>query len=189
MLTLNFSPFPELMTERLHLKQMTPEDAPALFEMRSDKQVMKYIGRPLAQTVDDAMALIQLVTDMLQTNEAITWGIYLKEGSLLKGTIGFWRIQKEHYRAEIGYLLHPSLQGKGLMQEALQPVLQYGFEVMKLHSIEANISPANVASIKLVEKNGFSREAYFKENYFHNGEFLDTVIYSLLTPVKEKMMI
>jgi ribosomal-protein-alanine N-acetyltransferase len=59
-------------------------------------------------------------------------------------------------------------------------VLYYGFEFMKLHSVEANVNPDNTPSIKLLERNNFSREAYFKENYFYDGKFLDTVIYSLL---------
>lgn len=182
MLSFNFSPFPELKTERLLLKQILPEDAPALFKIRSDKAVMQYIDRPLAQTADDALALIKLMTDLLKKNEAVTWGIFLKEGSPLMGTIGFWRIQKEDYRAEIGYLLHPTLQGKGIMNEAMQAVLAYGFQAMKLHSVEANVNPQNTASFKLLEKIGFVREAYFRENYFYNGRFMDSLIYSLLEP-------
>jgi ribosomal-protein-alanine N-acetyltransferase len=74
-------------------------------------------------------------------------------------------------------------QGKGIMQEALSAVLNYGFELLKLHSVEANVNPNNVSSIKLLERNGFVREAYFKENYYYNNQFLDTAIYSLLTPI------
>ena len=182
MLSLNFAPFPEITTERLILKQMIPEDAPALFELRSDPAVMKYIDRPLAKTVDDAAAFIQVVTDLLEKNEAITWGIFLKKGSPLQGTIGFWRVQKEHYRAEIGYLLHPSLHGKGFMQEAIESVLRYGFADMKLHSVEANVKPGNVPSEKLLKRNGFVQEGYFRENYFYNGVFGDSQIFSLLAP-------
>ncbi len=70
------------------------------------------------------------------------------------------------------------------MQEALTEVLDYGFQVLKLHSVEGNVNPANDASIKLMERNGFAKEAYFKDHYFYNGKFMDTAIYSLLTPVK-----
>jgi len=183
MLSFNFSPFPELITERLKLKQITNDHAADLFEMRSDKEVMKYIDRPPAQTIDEALALIKLITDSLQTNDGITWGIFTKEDPpKLRGTLGFWQIQKEHYRAEIGYLLHPSLQGKGIMQEAIDKVLHYGFSVMQLHSVEANVNPGNLASKKLLAKLGFVQEAYFKENYFANGRFVDSAIYSLLTP-------
>jgi ribosomal-protein-alanine N-acetyltransferase len=62
----------------------------------------------------------------------------------------------------------------------MKPVLDYGFNIMNLHSVEANVNPDNLASIKLLANNGFKREAYFKENYFYNGKFLDTMIYSLL---------
>lgn len=183
MLTLNFSPFPQLQTERLLLKQMSAGDASALFELRSNPEVMRYIDRPLAKTVDDALALIQVITDLLEKHDAITWGIFLKEeDSNLKGTIGFWRVVKEHYRAEIGYLLHPSLQRKGIMQEAIAPILKYGFETMKLHSVEAIVKPENIASKKLLLRNGFVQEGYFRENHFYNGKFWDSLIYSLLAP-------
>lgn len=184
MLAFNFSPFPQLSTDRLLLKQITSDDAPALFEMRSNPDVMKHIARPVAKTVDDALALIKLLTDGLLANDSITWGIFVKSNpARLMGTVGFWRIQKEHYRAEIGYMLHPSLQGKGVMKEVVEAVLRYGFGPMRLHSVEAHISPDNGASVKLVERCGFLREAYFKENYFFNGRFGDTLVYSFLTPV------
>ena len=66
------------------------------------------------------------------------------------------------------------------MQEAFNKVLEFGFNSMNLHSIEANVNPENKASIKLLERNNFIREAYFRENYFFDGKFLDTAIYSLL---------
>ncbi|GAA4734367.1 GNAT family N-acetyltransferase [Flavisolibacter ginsenosidimutans] len=183
MLSLHFSPFPQRETERLLLKQINEGDAPDLFSIRSDKEVMKYLDRPPAQNMNEVVALIKLITDAVNKNEGITWGIYPKtESNVLRGTIGFWRIQKENYRAEIGYLLHPSLQGKGLMYEAMKVVLNYGFNEMRLHSIEANVNPSNVASINLLERNGFVKEAYFKENCFYDGRFLDSAIYSLLTP-------
>jgi ribosomal-protein-alanine N-acetyltransferase len=83
-----------------------------------------------------------------------------------------------HYRAEIGYVLHPQHQGKGLMTEAMKAVIHYAFEVMQLHSIEANINPLNIASKQVLLKNGFVQEAYFRENFYFNGVFLDSMIFS-----------
>jgi len=51
---------------------------------------------------------------------------------------------------------------------------------MKLHSIEANVNPLNEKSKKVLERVGFKKEAYFRENYLFDGKFLDSVIYSLL---------
>lgn len=185
MQNLSFTPFPFIRTQRLLLRQINHSDLNEIFFLRFDEQVMKYLDRPRAKSTADVNDFIQKLIDSEKNNEGITWGITLKNEIKLIGTIGFWRIEKEHYRAEIGYTLHPDYWGKGIMQEALSEVVNYGFKVMKLHSIEANVNPENTASIKLLERNGFSREAYYKENYFFNGKFIDTAIYSLLEKNKK----
>lgn len=183
MLTPNFSPFPERTTERLLLRQLTLADAPAVMHLRGNPDVMKYINRPLALTVADAEAWVNIVADVLQKSDGISWCICLKEDpSLHVGNIGLWRLEKENYRAEIGYMLEPSLHGKGIMLEAIEAVVDYGFRHMKLHSIEGRIDPRNIASGKLLEKTGFTKEAYFKENYHLPGGFADTAVYSILSP-------
>ncbi len=180
MLAPDFTVFPNLQTTRLELRQIHESDAKDLYVLRSDKRVMQYIDRPMAERIEDALALINKIEESLKANEGITWGISLRNDSRLIGTIGFWRMDKPNYRAEIGYMLHPEMQGKGLMHEAISAVIKYGFENLNLHSIEANVNPLNVVSKKILEKNGFVREAYFKENYYYNGKFLDSLIYSLV---------
>lgn len=182
MLNPNFYPFPELETERLLLRQVQDQDADDLFILRSDQTLMRFIDRPLASSIADAQQLVQKIHDSLIQNDGITWTITLKPDPGLIGTIGFWRIEKENYRAEVGYMLAVKWQDKGIMSEAMKEVLKYGFKEMNLHSVEANVNPANEASIRLLEKNQFIREAYFKENYFYNGKYIDSAIYSLLNP-------
>jgi ribosomal-protein-alanine N-acetyltransferase len=185
MLQFNFEPFPHLQSERLLLRKIGAADADELFKFRSDAREMKYIDRPPARSLDETLEWIGSITGMLQRQEAITWGITLNDGKDLIGTIGFWRINAEHHRAELGYMLSAEHHRMGYMQDAFVEVLSYGFVIMKLHSIEANVNPENHASIKILERNGFVREAYFKENYFYDGKFLDSAIYSLLTPLKK----
>jgi ribosomal-protein-alanine N-acetyltransferase len=153
-----------------------------IFFLRSDKNVLKYLDREPAATIEEAALWIQKINDLEKNNNAVTWAITLKPDLTLIGTICFWNITKEHYRAEIGYALNPDHQSKGIMQEAMTAVLDYGFKIMKLHSIEANVNPNNLSSIKLLERNNFIREGYFKENYFFNGKFSDSAIYSLISP-------
>jgi ribosomal-protein-alanine N-acetyltransferase len=98
----------------------------------------------------------------------------------LIGYFGFWRIDTHHCRGEIGYALHPNYWEKGYMKEAAFKLIEYGFSEIRLHSIEANVNPNNIPSIKLLEKIGFKKEAYFRENFLFNNEFVDSVIYSLL---------
>ena len=184
MLNISFNPFPLITTERLVLRRMSEDDAAEMFFLRSDEQVMKYIDRPRAQSVDDGLKFIRMINEALLNNEYINWAITLQGENRLIGNICFWRIEREHFRAEIGYVLHPAHQGKGIMNEAVTAVLDYGFKEMKLHSVEANVNPENGASIKLLERIGFIREGYFKENYFFDGKFLDSAIYSLITPLR-----
>lgn len=180
MLNIHFDPFPVLSTQRLDLRKVTLDDAQEYFVLRSDKRVMEFMDKPLMSSAEEAAKMIQKIHDDAMAGEGITWAICLKDSPKLIGTIGFWKITKEHHRAEIGYLLHPDHWRKGLVQEALAPVLKYGFGTMMLHSVEANVNPANLPSIRFLEKNGFVREAYFKENYYFNGQFLDSAIYSML---------
>jgi len=183
MLITKFSPFPTLTTERLLLREMIPADAPGIFRLRSNKEVMKHINRPLALTIADAEAWIGVVVSTLQKDEGITWCIALREKpEELIGSIGLWRIEKENYRAEIGYMLDPAFQNQGIMFEALQKVVAYGFEQMKLHTIEGCIDPRNIPSGRILEKAGFVQEAYYKENYYLNGSFADTAVYSMISP-------
>jgi ribosomal-protein-alanine N-acetyltransferase len=184
MLEINFKPFPVLTTERLVLRKKTKDDVHELFFLRSDEHVMKYLDRPKARSIEDAAGFIDMINNALENNEGITWGISLKDDPKLIGNIGFWRIEKGNYRAEIGYALHPAYHKKGIMYEAMKAVLNYGFNVIGLHSVEANINPANTASAKLLEKTGFIKEAHFRQNYFFEGKFLDSVIYSLIAPPK-----
>lgn len=172
-------------TDRLLLRQMTLADAPALHRLRSSKTVMQYINRPLTQTLEEAEGWVNIIIDAVARNEGITWTICLKEDPEKHiGNIGIWRIDKANHRGEIGYMLEPALQGKGIMYEALQPVLQYGFQQLGLHSLEAQIDPRNQASAALLRKAGFVQEAFFRQNCFHQGLFTDTAVYSLLTPVE-----
>jgi ribosomal-protein-alanine N-acetyltransferase len=77
-------------------------------------------------------------------------------------------------------MLLPEYHGKGIITEAIKETVKYGFEIMKLHSIEAVIDPENLASEKVLLKSGFIKEAHFKENEYYEGRFLDSVIYSIL---------
>lgn len=180
MLNIHFDPFPTITTDRLVLRQITFDDAEMLFDMRSDPEMMAYIPRPLAKTMDDVTALIQSIHDGDEKGESVLWAISYKNDAKLLGTIGYYRLKPEHFRAEVGYLLHRDFWQKGIMYEALQSVLEFGFNTMNCHSIEAVIDPNNIASEHLLQKCGFVKEAHFKEHIFWNGQFLDSVVYSKL---------
>jgi ribosomal-protein-alanine N-acetyltransferase len=175
---LNFTPFPDLKTERLHLRQLKKEDANEIFVLRSDESVNEFIDRQKAKTIEDALQHIDKVNSGINNNESILWAITLKDDPVLIGTICLWNIVKEKDCAEIGYELLPQFQGMGIMQEALSKVLAYGFENLKFKTIEAWLNTDNLRSIKLLEKNNFTRD-FDAENKFYKIDNANMIIYSL----------
>lgn len=77
-------------------------------------------------------------------------------------------------------MILPEFQGRGIVTESIQALVDYAFNGMKLHSVEAVIDPDNTASEKVLQKCSFVKEAHFKENEFYEGKFWDSVIYSIL---------
>lgn len=175
-----FDEFPVITTERLLLREITPGDANEIFAIYSSDAAMKYFGKDTFKTIDQAQEMIERVRKGFRDREGIRWGISFKGSDKLIGSGGFWRLVKPHFRAEIGYDLHPDYWGKGLMSEAVKAMIEFGFGKMNLHSVEANTDPENAASARLLEKNGFVKEGIFRESYYYNGVFLDSHIYSLI---------
>ena len=175
-----FISFPELETDRLYFREIYLSDAKDIFFIRSNQDVMKFMDVPRHNSIGDSEKLIRSVEESYKKEDGINWAIIEKHSNSFIGYIGFIRIFSEHCRAEIGYVLKPEYWGKGYMSETINKIARFGFEVMNLHSIEANVNPLNERSKKVLERVGFKKEAYFRENYLFNGKFLDSIIYSLL---------
>jgi ribosomal-protein-alanine N-acetyltransferase len=175
-----FDPFPILETPRLVLRRPATTDTADIFIFRSDPEVMQYIPRPLAVTEADVLPVLEMVNGFIDKGEAINWVMVWKATGQVIGMIGYVRMQPQHQRAEVGYSLSRAWHRKGIMRKALLRVIDYGFEEMKLHSIEAVIDAENSASGGLLEAVGFTREAYFREDFLHNGVFRNSIHYGLL---------
>ncbi len=175
-----FKAFPEFESERLQFRNILLSDAKNLFHIRSNDDVMRFMDVDRFESISDAEKLINSVEEAYRKQEGITWAIIERHSNSFIGYFGFWRMIPEHCRAEIGYALKREYWGKGYMFETINIMARFGFEKMKLHSIEANVNPANQRSKKVLEKIGFKKEAYFRENYLFDNKFLDSIIYSLL---------
>jgi ribosomal-protein-alanine N-acetyltransferase len=180
MLEVNFNPFKNIETNRLLLRRVLDTDYEQVISLRGNPKTMQYIPRPLVKNKNDALEHIAMIESKIVNNEGINWAITIKEKPELIGIIGLFRIHPEHYRAEIGYMLLPEFQNQGIISESINAVLDYGFFKMNLHSIEAIIDPRNISSERVLQKNGFNKEAHFIENEYFDGKFIDSVVYSLL---------
>lgn len=175
-----FNKFPKLESKNLLFSEITNTHAESFFKMRSDTEVVKYMDTFPHKSIEQTIKLIELYQQSFFEHNAINWFILKKNTKEFVGYVGFWRMFREHCRAEIGYSLGREYWGKGIMQEALPMIIDFGFNSLNLHSIEAAVNPLNIKSIKLLGKYGFIKEAYYKENFLFDKQYLDTEIYSLL---------
>ena len=180
MLELNFNPFPILASVRLNYRKLTEADAPEILALRGDSETMRFIPRPLLTDINGALAHIKTINDKIEENSDINWAVTEKNSNKCIGIMGFYRTQPEHFRTELGYMILPEHWGKGYVTEAVTTLLDFAFNTLNFHSIEAVIDSRHKASERVLQKNGFIKEAHFVENFYYNNEITDTVIYSLL---------
>ena len=175
------SQFPELETRRLILRRFSIADATAHYELRSNEEAMEFMDRPPCESKEAAQKDIKETHQNFRDKKGIWWVLADKRNNKFIGYIGFKDIDQKNKSAEIGYVLHPDYWASGWMTEAVKAVLDFVFEELNLHRIIGNINPNNEASRGLLKKFGFQKEAYFRQDYYFNGEFLDSEIYGLLS--------
>ncbi|NRA12571.1 MAG: GNAT family N-acetyltransferase [Crocinitomicaceae bacterium] len=156
---MNFLPFPELRTERLKLRRVLKSDCDVILYLRSDEQINKYIKRPehrKTKTKEDALKHIEKLDTGIEEGSSVSWVITVLDNSKVVGTICLWNISEDRKTGEVGYDLNPDFQGKGIMGDAMNSVLTYGFKEIKLDKVTAYTHGENTASKNLLERNGFN---------------------------------
>lgn len=148
-----------IATERLWLREHVPEDAEAIFEIGRDPLVQRYTGDPCLTSVEETRAMLceRPIADYARYGFG-RWAVVLKESSRLIGMAGL-KFLPEFGDVDVGYRLLPSFWGMGLATEASQACVIFGFETLKLPRIIGLVDPANVGSVRVLEKSGLSFEA------------------------------
>ena len=161
MLDLNFTPFPNLTTDRLVLRQLLIDDANEIYLLRSDESVNKYLDRNKATVIDDATNFINKIKNAVAKNESLYWAITIKGNNSLIGTICLFSMDIEKDSAEIGYELIPKFQGKGFMQESISTIIKFAFDDLRIKIITAALSADNLKSVTVLERNNFKLDRNF----------------------------
>src|SRR5262250_136288 len=152
-----FAPFPVLRTERLTLRQLLVTDEQEIFTLRSDSEINKYLNRQVSNTIDDARNFINKVNENINKNDSLYWAITLSDKNKLIGTICLFGFSDENDKCEIGYELLTNFQGQGIMREAVEKVIDYAFNTIKVQKIEAFFHRDNLSSIRLLDKFSFKQ--------------------------------
>jgi len=147
--------FPHLTTERLQLREVTYHDARALLDALGDINVMRHFGAPVCRTKEDVYELIDLYHTNWGERTGLRFSITVKPRDRAIGLVGLHSWNHALHQADVACLLARAHWGHGYMQEALQAVIQYGFEQMKLERLRALVEPPNLNSRKLFARLDF----------------------------------
>jgi [ribosomal protein S5]-alanine N-acetyltransferase len=172
-----FDAFPVLKTRRLVLREFRMEDAEAIFWLRNNPAVGRFIARQ-SSGLEQSKELVNKVIKGFENHESIGWAATLRSDDRFIGGCGLNRIEKENLRAEIGGELIPDYWGKAIAKEAVEAIVNFGLDIYKLHSIEARVMPENRGAVKILEELQFQKEAHLKDAIFFKDRFWDMAIYS-----------
>lgn len=168
------SKFQELQTNRLRLRQLSADDLDDLIALRYNDTVIRYIDRKLPEDKTEVVNFIRDRIEDVSKNRSMFWVICNPIENRLIGTICLWNFNSEKTVAEVGYELHPDFHKKGYMSEALNAVIEFGFDTLKLNTIEAFTNKHNKSSMGLLTNFKFELEENRKDK-----DFPDNIIYTL----------
>ncbi|OWY37877.1 GNAT family N-acetyltransferase [Xenophilus sp. AP218F] len=173
--------FPTLTTQRLLLRELAADDAPALFAIHSDAEAMQWFGTDPLTEPAQALQLIETFRGWRnQPNPGTRWGIVRQRDRQLIGSCGLFRWNLGWHCCALGYELARPAWGQGYMSEALGAILPWGFQHMALNRVEAQVHPDNAASLKLLRKLGFQQEGRLRQAGYWLGRYQDLLQLALL---------
>ncbi len=155
---------PTLETERLLLRPMCQEDAPALFAINGDPEVMRYADDEPFPDEATVATMLRSVARVLAAGESLEWAVVERTSGQLVGTCGLHGFDEEADVAEVGCLLMQAAWGRGLMREALTVLFRYAQDELKVRLLRADIDMSNLRSIHLFGKLGFvyTRDTFYE---------------------------
>lgn len=167
-----FKKIPTLETKRLVLRKLKVSDYADMYEYSKSDKVTKYLlwrSHPDARYTRDYLSFVQT---QYRTGNFFDWAVVEKETNKMIGTCGFARLDFENNLAEIGYVINPAYWRRGYATEAVKRVIDYGFEDLNIHRIEARYIVGNEVSRRVMEKCGMSFEGIHKSSLYVKEEYV-----------------
>ena len=159
------------------LREQSDQDTDAFFQYYTDPEVGRYILASKPRTRLEALLEIQHGQNLFPNQQGFFWALAEKQTNRMIGAIGLY-LNLTHHRAEICYDLARTHWRQGIMTQAMQRVIQYCFQELKLARLEAITVATNQASIGLLKKLGFEHEGTLKKSRFYNGDYHDVELFA-----------
>jgi RimJ/RimL family protein N-acetyltransferase len=171
---------PSIEGKRITLRRLDRPDAPDLFNIFSNPEVMRYWIVPAWNDQFDVVRWIEQTHRGFALQVFFEWGIVRRKQNTVIGTCTLFHLDAHNRRATLGAAMDPAFWGEGLMQEAVATVVKYAFETLDLQRLEAETDPRNEKAISLLERLGFQQEGQHRKRWCVNGERRDSVSYGAL---------
>ena len=182
-------PTPVLHTPRLVLRPLRSKDAPVIQKRFANWEVVRWLDAkvPWPYPADGATTFVAAALAEMARGEKSHWALVPKKGTAdLIGVISLWPDDGATHDQR-GFWLDPAFQGRGLMTEAMQALLDYCFEELSVRRVQALINPDNTASIRLAERLGFRCEGGPLRDYWRIGDsYASVMMYGLIAGERKK---
>lgn len=176
----DFTHFPQLETENIVLREMTPQDVNSLLMHFGNTEVVQFIGMQPIKTIEQANEWLRWMGGFFAAKDGLRWGLALRDTGEFIGSAGLHHWNREAHYAEIGCDIAHPYWGHGYGQEAMRRLIEFGWEHMKLNRIEADVVKGNARSMHVLEKLGFKKEGVLRQRLLKGGKYYDVYLFGLL---------
>lgn len=165
--------------EGYFIREIQLSDADHYRELLNHNAVKPFIpNQLLPKSLFDMIRIITALKGLSSANKGAYWALCHPDGHLI-GALGYESWNPSHLRLEVAFELHPDHQGKGLMTQAMEKIIDFGFNDIGAIRIEAFTLLHNSASIRLLERLNFNKEAQLKKYRMFNGTIHDIYLFAL----------
>ena len=172
-----------LKTQRLNLRPISEKDIENIHKLHSLPETDRFNTLGIPKDLNETKIVVEkwISENNLENNKSYTFAIELIEGKEFIGLIGI-NLGKEKYKnAEVWFKFDCAFWNKGFATESLNKILDFGFETLQLHRIEAGCAIENIGSISVLEKVGMFREAYTRKLLPLKSGWSDNYGYAILS--------
>ena len=170
---------PTLYTKRLIIRPLAVSDATDMFEYSQTNLVGPKAGWAPHININETYTILRNMVLFKPQYELGNWAIVDRQTNKMIGTIELYN-HSPLFKAELGYSLNPKYWGLGIVPEATNEIVSYGFEFLSLKRIEVGIFVDNIQSKRVCEKTGFSFEGVSRNGYIrYDGIIFDKANYAM----------
>jgi len=170
---------PTLRSQQVVLRELRASDAPSLLALLTTEEVSRFISPP-PSTVD---GFERFIAWTLRQRSAGTYACFAVTVRGYDTAIGIFQIRETQpgfETAEWGFAIGSAFWGTGVFQEGAELVLQFAFDTIGVHRLEARAAVANGRGNGALQKVGAVQECILRKSFLCNGQYLDQVLYSIL---------